>query len=126
MKNANIQVSFENRILIVKLLDNAIISDDDLKEVYAYANERANKKMYGVVFEAVNRYHVTEPAVKYIINNPNNINISAKAYVINTEEADQKTKAHLQFDNPSLKPFTFKTNEKALKWLTAVMKNSIY
>lgn len=108
----------------MKFLDNVIITADDLNEIYSFANEKANGKSYGVVFEAENHYVVTESAIKYIINNPNNINVLAKAYVINTKEAELKTKHHLFFDNPSLKPYTFKTLETAIKWLTAVVKNN--
>lgn len=126
MKNASIKVFFNNRILSVMLLDNAIITADDLVEIYAFANEKANGKPYGVLFETENHIEVTESAIEYILNNPNNINVLSKAYVVNTEEADRKTKHHLYFDNPSLKPFTFKTAEKALKWLNAVINNVNY
>lgn len=121
MKNSNIKVSFESRILSVKFMDYAVIEGEDLKEIYSFANEKANGMPYGVVFEAVNHYEVTDSAIKFILNNPNNVNVLAKAYVINTEEAYQKTKHHLFFDNPALKPFTFKTTEKAIKWLKAVV-----
>jgi len=124
MQNSNIKVSFENRILYVKLLDNVVVTAEDLNEIYSFANERANGKPYGVIFEAVNHYKVTGPAVEYIVNNPNNEHVLAKAYVINTKEAEIKTKAHLLFDNPSLKPFTFSTPEIALKWMTAVINNT--
>ena len=124
MKNANIEVTFENRILSVKLLDHAVVSAEDLEEIYSFANERSGKKPYGALFEAVNHYKVTDSAVNYILNNPYNENVLAKAYVINTEEAEMKTKQHLVFDNPALKPYTFRTAGIALKWLNAVIENT--
>lgn len=124
MKNEYIQASFENRILSVTLLNNVVVTDEDLMEIYSFANERANGKQYGVIFEAIDHYKITEPAINYMVNNPNNIYVLAKAYVINTEEAATKTKFHLLFDQPQLRPFTFKSKETALKWLTSVIDNS--
>lgn len=124
MKNANIEVTFENRILSVKLLDNVVITGDDLEEIYSFADEQSGKKPYGVIFEAVNHYKVTESGISFIFNNPHNVNVLAKAYVLNTQEAEIKTKAHLVFDNPALRPYTFKTTGIALKWLNAVIENT--
>lgn len=124
MKNAYIQASFENSILSVTLLDNVVVTAEDLMEIYAFANDKAKGSSYGVLFEAVNHYKVTEPAIEYMVNNPNNIYVLAKAYVVNTAEADAKTKFHLLFDKPQLRPFTFKTRETALKWLRSIVDNA--
>ena len=125
MKNPKIVVSFEHRILLVKYLENAIITDEDLKEIYSLAEVKAKWKPYCIMFEALNHYEVTEDAITYLSNNPHNKNILAKAYVINTKEAELKTKFHFLFDNPALKPYTFKNSEDAKKYLVDVINKSI-
>jgi hypothetical protein len=117
MKNSKIEVSFENRILHVIFKDDATIEASDLKEIYEYGNQKSEGNFYGVIFESINHYNVTEEAIDYIINNPYSKNILAKAYVVNTKEAEMKTRAHLAFDHPALKPFTFKTLVEAKYWL---------
>ena len=125
MKNSKIQASFDNKILIVTFLDGAIIDIDDLIEIYSFANERANGKRYGALFEALNHYVVTDSAIEFIKENPYNVNVLAKAYITNSDEAERKLKAHLLFDHPQLRPYTFKTRETALKWLTTIVNNPI-
>ena len=117
MKNSKIEATYNNRILSVKFLENASINEKDLEEIYSFANEKAAGKTYGVIFEALNHFDVTEDAIHYMVNNPYNTHILSKAYVLNTKEAERKTKLHLLFDHPSLKPCTFHTNEEGVNWL---------
>jgi hypothetical protein len=122
MNNAKISVSFENRILSVTYLDNAIVDIPDLQEIYRFATSRAAGKSYCVVFEALNHYEVTEEAVQYMADNPANKHILAKAYVVNTKESNLKTKLHLTFDKPALKPNVFETNKEAINWLNTLLE----
>jgi hypothetical protein len=117
MKNSKIEASFENRILSVRFLNGATIEDTDLQEIYEFGNQNANGLSYGIIFEPEDHYTVTEDAIDYISDNPYNKNIIAKAYVVNTKEAEVKTRMHVLFDHPSLKPFTFKTLSEGRSWL---------
>jgi hypothetical protein len=121
MKNPKIEVSFENRILSVKFLDNAVIANTDIEELYEFGKQKASGKPYCIIFEPVNHYDVTEDAIEYIVNNPYSKYIVAKAYVVNSKEAEMKTRAHLLFDHPDLKPFTFKTLTEGKNWLMEVL-----
>ncbi|MGZ3931643.1 MAG: DUF7793 family protein [Bacteroidia bacterium] len=123
MKNSRIGLSFEQRILRVKFLDNAVIDSSDIHDIYAFANERAKGEPYTVIFEAESHYDVTEDALQTMVNNPDNIHVLAKAYVINTKEAERKTRMHLLFDHPSLAPAIFKTQEEGISWLESVLRN---
>jgi hypothetical protein len=75
-----------------------------------------------VLFEATGKYEVTEDAIPFITDNPYQASIIAKAYIINTSEAEQKTKLHLLFDHPALKPYTFKTAGEGMDWLMSQIK----
>ena len=121
MKNSKIEASFENKILSVNFLENAIIDVSDLQEIYAFANEKANGKTYGVIFQAIGHYEVTEDAIKDMADETNNTNVVAKVYIINTKEAERKTKLHLLFDEPELKPNMFKTFEEGISWLKNIL-----
>jgi hypothetical protein len=124
MRNSSILYSFENRILLISFLENAEISRYDLEEIYGYANAMSQGKRYGVLFEAFGHYTVNEDALEYMAHNPNNKNVIAKAYVIDSKEAKTKTSLHLIFDRPELKPFTFPDKESALQSLhRAVMQD---
>jgi len=122
MNNKKIEVTFGQQILVVRFLDGAFIEEKDLREIYEYGNQKANGKPYGILFEAVNHYSVAEDAIEFIANNPYSKDIIAKAYIIDTKEAELKAKAHLSFDHPSLKPFTFKTIEEGCAWLFSKLK----
>lgn len=117
MSNDRILYSFVNRVLIVSFLDNAEISRADLEEVYRFAERNAEGKKYGALFEAFGTYTILDDALEFMIRNPYNKNVIAKAYVIDTKEAQLKTKLHLLFDKPELKPFTFPDKASALQWL---------
>ena len=117
MKNSKIEASFSNRILAVRFMQNAVINADDLKEIYSYANIKSGGRRYGVLFESGSHYEVGDDALEYIADNPNNIHVIAKAYVLENKEAEIKTKLHIIFDHPALKPFTFSTHEEAVSWL---------
>jgi hypothetical protein len=122
MKNHKIEASFESKILSVKFLDNAVIDVADLEEIYEYGNAAAKGNPYGIIFEPVNHYEVTEEAVEYIVDNPHIKEIIAKAYVINSKESEMKNRTHLAFDHPTLKPFTFKTYTEGRNWLLSKLK----
>ena len=121
MKNSKIEVSFEKRILSVRFLDNAVIANTDIEELYEFGEQKASGNPYAIIFEPVNHYDVSEDAIEYIVNNPYNKSIIAKAYVVNSKEAEMKTRAHLLFDHPDLKPFTFKTLAEGKNWLMEVL-----
>ena len=125
MKDSNIKISFEDRILTVKFLDNTVIDVEDLMEVYDFATKRANGLRFGVMFEASGHYEVTESAISYLSSNPENKNVLAKVYVINTKEAEQKAKLHLLFDNATLKPYTFKSSVEGKNYLNEIIKKNI-
>jgi predicted AAA+ superfamily ATPase len=124
MKNSKIEASFADRILIVKFLDNAVIDVADLQEIYTFGNARSEGKTYCIMFEADAHYEVTEAAISYLSNNPNNKNVLAKAYILSTKESEIKTKLHLRFDNPVLKPFTFKTSSEGKNYLKDIISKS--
>jgi len=113
MKNPKINASFDNRILTVTYLDGAHIDVADLEEIYQHGKAKAGGKPYCILFEATDHYDVTEEAIYYISNNPYEKDILAKAYIVNSQESDIKTKLHLLFDHPHLKPFVFKTRNEA-------------
>lgn len=117
MQNDRILCSFENGVLLVSFMNDAVISRKDLEEIYSYANTMAKGKRYGVLFEAFGRYTVNEDALEYMVKNPNNKNVIAKAYVTDSKETSTKAKLHLLFDKPELKPFTFPDKAGALQWL---------
>jgi hypothetical protein len=121
MKNKKIKVSFEDEVLDVKYLENAVISSEDIKEIYSYGNSESNGKMYCIMFEPLGKYQVTEEAIQYMVDNPDNKNILEKVYVINSEEAETKTKSHLLNDKPKLIPQTFKTAESGKKYLRIII-----
>ena len=121
MKNPKIETHFEDNILSVKFLDNAVIEDTDIEQIYKFGDKKADGKPYCIIFEPENHYNVTEDAVEYIVNNPYDKNIIAKAYIVNSKEAEMKSRAHLAFDHPSLKPFTFKTYAEGKNWLLSKM-----
>ncbi|MFL5766156.1 MAG: hypothetical protein ACJ77K_19585 [Bacteroidia bacterium] len=121
MKNPKILVSFVDRILHVKFLNKAVISADDLHEFYGFGVKEANGKKYCVIFEAEGHYDVTEECIELMTNNPYNVQLLAKAYVINSLEAETKTKLHIRFDRPDLKPVSFKRYEEGRKWLNNVL-----
>ena len=52
MTNSKIETAFGNRILHVKFQDDAVVTESDLMEIYAFANEQAQGVKYGVLFEA--------------------------------------------------------------------------
>ena len=116
MKNSKIHVRLNENILQVKFDDNAVINANDLAEIYDVANNKASIP-YCVLFEASNRYEVTDDALEYMANNPNNKNILAKVYIVDHKEAEVKTRLHLLFDNPALKPFVFKNHEAGMEYL---------
>jgi hypothetical protein len=124
MNNAAIIVTFEHSILSVRFLENAIISLEDVKELYAYGNMWAHGNPYCVLFEAVAHYEVSEDAVEYFsLDNPSDTNILAKAYVIaDNKEAQLKSKMHLLFDQPKIEPNVFRNHEDARKYLDAAIK----
>ena len=124
IKNFKIEASFENRILSVKFLENAVIDEADIQAIYTFGNEKAMRKAYCIIFEASGHYELTEEAVQYMATNPNNANILAKVYVINTKEAERKTKLHLAFDKPELKPLIFNTAQEGLNYLTAIINKN--
>lgn len=124
MKNPKIQLSFSHGILDVKYLDGAVIYTDDIKEIYAYGSAKAKGKKYGIMFEPLGMYEVTEEAVEYLSHNPNNPDILAKVYVLNSKEAETKTKFHFMFDKPVLKPVIFKTAEEGMEFLAEVLKRA--
>jgi hypothetical protein len=124
MKNPKIEVHFENRILSVKFLNNAIIKDIDIEELYKFGDKKASGKPYCIIFEPENHYEVTEDAIESIVDNPHTKDIIAKAYVINSKEAEMKNRLHLAFDNPSLRPFTFKSYEEGKNWLLNKLETS--
>lgn len=121
--NANIDTTFEKGILHVKFLNNAVVTERDLQEIYQYGTKCSNALPYCALFEAFGQYEVREEALAYINKNPHNIFILGKAYVMNTKEAEQKIKLLLLFDNPALKPHTFLTAKEAKVFLRAVMAN---
>jgi hypothetical protein len=121
MKNQKIIVSFDDEILEVKYLEDAVISMEDIKEIYSYGSSKSNGKMYCIMFEPFGKYEVTEDAIQYMVNNPDNKNILEKVYVINSIEAETKTKHHLLFDKPKLIPQTFNTAEKGRKYLRIII-----
>jgi hypothetical protein len=122
--NPNIDTTFEKGILHVKFLNNAVICERDLQEIYQYGTKCSNALPYCSLFEAFGHYEVKEDALAYINKNPHNIFILGKAYVMNTKEAEQKIKLHLIFDNPALKPFTFHTAEEAKQYLQGIMRET--
>lgn len=121
MKNPRISVSFENRILHVIFLSQAKIDVIDLVEIYAYANERAAGRPYGVIFESAGPYEVTDEGIYYLSNNPNSRNVLGKAYITNNMEAGVKTRLHLLFDKSGLRPFVFKTLAEGKAWLEKIV-----
>lgn len=121
MKNLHISVSFESGILHVNFLNQAKIDVVDLVEVYAYASEKAAGQPYCVIFESSGPYEVTDEGIYYLSNNPNSINVLAKVYVTHDKEARVKTKLHLIFDRPGLKPTVFETLSEGKAWLEKIM-----
>jgi hypothetical protein len=124
LTNPNIDTTFDKGILHVKFLNNAVVTEKDLQEIYAYGTKCSNALPYCSLFEALGNYEVKEDALAYINKNPHNIFILAKAYVMNTKEAERKIRLHLIFDNPALKPFTFMTAEEAKAHLLEVMRKA--
>jgi hypothetical protein len=121
--NANIDTAFEKGILHVKFLNNAVVTERDLQEIYQYGTKCSNALPYCALFEVYGQYEVREDALAYINKNPHNIFILGKAYVMNTKEAEQKIKLHLLFDNPTLKPNTFHAAEEAKDYLQGVLRD---
>ena len=117
MKNPKTHVKFDENILQVRFDDNAIINAESLAEIYDFANEKSGGIPYCALFEASNHSEVTDDALEYLSNNPNNKNILAKAYIVDHKEVEVKTRLHLLFDNPALKPFVFKTHEEGMEYL---------
>ena len=117
MKNSKIHVKFEDQILQVRFDDGAVINADDLGEIYEFANKNSGGKLYCTLFEASNHYEVTDDAIEYMVNNPNNKNILSKVYIVNNKETEVKTRLHLLFDNPALKPFVFKSHAEGMEYL---------
>jgi hypothetical protein len=60
-------------------------------------------------------YEVAEDAIRYMINNPSNEQVLAKAYVLDSEEAEKKTQLDLRHDKPELIPLTFRILQAAKK-----------
>ncbi len=126
MKNPKTHVKFENNILQVRFDDNAIIDAETLSEIYDFANKNSNGIPYCALFEASNHYEVTDDGLEYLVNNPNNKYILAKAYIIDHKEVEVKTRLHLLFDQPALKPFVFKTREEGLEYLADRLKMHLH
>jgi hypothetical protein len=121
MKNGSIVATYEHSILSVRLLENARVEVEDLKELYDYGNMWAHGKPYCVLFEAVSHYEISEDAIEYMsAGNTSDSHILAKAYVVGeNKESQLKTKAHILFDHPLVKPSVFKTHEDARKYLNS-------
>ena len=117
MKNPKIHVKFDENILQVRFDDHAEINAKDLAAIYDFANRQSNNIPYCVLFEASNHYEVTDDALEYMSDNPNNKNILAKVYIVNHKEAEVKTRLHLLFDNPVLKPFVFRSYDEGMEYL---------
>lgn len=117
MQNERILHSFENSVLLISFLKDAVVTRANLEAIYEFANRSANGKRYGVLFEAFGPYTVEEGALEFITRNPHNKNVIAKAYVVDTKEAKMKTSLHVIFDKPEIKPFTFPDKQNALQWL---------
>gem|GEM_PF-1276844 len=123
MKNSAIITKFENSILSVRFLNNAVITLDDMKELYEYGNMHANGRPYCALFEAVGHYEVMPDAIEYFsVGNPNDTNILAKAYVVGeNKEASIKSKVHLLFNQPKIEPRVFTSHTDARNYLDAVV-----
>lgn len=117
MKNPKVQVDFRDGIMHVIFENNAIIDADTLAEIYEYANRASGSIPYGILFEAKDHYDVTDDGIAYISSNPSNKNVIAKVYVVDHKEVEVKTRFHLLFDHPALKPFVFKTYEEGMEYL---------
>jgi len=124
MKNPKIQVSFQGRILWAEFMDKAVISAADIEEMYTFAEGKAKGNKYCVMFEAIDHFDVTEDGLEFMLNNPHDKNVLAKVYIIGTQEAKVKTKLHLLFDQPELKPATFKTSREGLDHLKSIVEKS--
>ncbi len=103
-------------------MDNAVINKEDLEEIYAFANERANGKRYCVMFESEKHYELTEDGLEYLLENPHKENIIAKVYVLNNAESERKTRLHLLFDKPEIKPNLFHNADQGKSWLKSKLQ----
>jgi hypothetical protein len=121
MKNQKIQVSFQGRIMWAEFSDKAVISDSDIKEMYTFAEEKAKGQKYCVMFEAMGHFDVTEEGLEYMLNNPHDKHVLAKVYIIGTQESKTKANLHILFDQPELKPVTFKTSREGLDYLKDIV-----
>ena len=117
MKNPKIKATFNDRIIEVWFDDDAVINSDDLEEIYDFANRQSKGEQYCILFEASKSYEVTDDALEFMANNPHNKNILAKVYIVDHKEAEVKTRLHLLFDHPSMKPFVFKTHDAGMEYL---------
>jgi hypothetical protein len=125
MSNPKISLSYENRILTVAFQDGAVISKNDLIEIYDFAYKSSKTQKYCIIFYSLGHYIVQPETLQYMINNPSNSQVLAKAYVLDSDEAIMKTIKHLEKDKPQLIPKTFKSLEAARKKMFEILVNSM-
>ncbi len=95
-----------------------------MKEVYAFGDKMSDGKQFCILFESPFHYDASEEAIDYISSNSISEMILAKAYVVNTQESKLKTKLHLVFDKPVIKPNQFETREQAVVWLRGILETA--
>jgi hypothetical protein len=124
IQNKKVFVSFDDGILHVKFLEGIDVNLADAKTIFQFAKERSHGKPFCVLFDPSGKmFKPTDEALKYVVENPDNHPILAKAYIVRSKLMAMAAKFHLLFDSPKIKPHFFESEEAARSFLKTALKD---
>jgi hypothetical protein len=124
IQNKKVFVSFDEGILFVKFQEKAEVDLADAKTIFQFARERSHGRPFCVLFDpSGSMFNTTDEALKYVVDNPDNHPIIAKAYIVRNKIMAAAAKFHLLFDSPKIKPHFFESEEAAKTFLRNELKD---
>jgi hypothetical protein len=124
IQNKKVFVSFDDGILHVKFLEETDVDLADAKTIFQFAKDRSHGKPFCVLFDPSGKmFKPTDDALKYVVENPDNHPILAKAYIVRSKLMAMAAKFHLLFDSPKIRPHFFESEEAARSFLKNVLKD---
>jgi hypothetical protein len=90
----------------------------------AFAKERSYGKPFCILFDPpAKMFNTSDEALQYVIDNPENLPILAKAYIVRSKEMQMAAKLHMSIDHPKIKPHFFESEEAARDFLRNELKD---
>lgn len=115
-------LSFNEGILSVQFLENAVVEVEDVIFIYCYALEQSKGKPYGLLFNSSSKHEFTEDAIVYFANSPYLKNVIAVAYISRDLISKIRLNLLLIFERPPVKFEIFKDETSANVWLKQKVK----